>query len=460
MIPFSILTNRNILSEVALKKILILSLFIIISSDLFPQPKTPDWVSTATIYEVNIRQYTPEGTFAAFQKHLPRLKDLGVDILWLMPINPIGEVNRKGKLGSYYSVKNYTEINPEFGNKNDFKNLVDEVHKHGMHIIIDWVANHTAWDNPWVKDFPEFYTKDSLGNFVPPIADWADVIDLNYDNKLLWNEMISALKYWVKKFNIDGYRCDVAGMVPTEFWNQVRTELEDIKPIFMLAEWETPDLHVKAFEMTYAWEIYRTMNELYKSEKSVSDLMKLILDDQTKFQNYAYRMQFTSNHDENTWNGTEFERLGEAAEMFAVFTYVIPGMPLIYNGQEAGFNKRLEFFEKDLIDWKESKFTQLYFQLNKLKETNKALLNKNFGSNIECLSLPENENIFILIRDNGEDEVIAVFNMSNKDFEFSINLNQANGYFNDFNDNSEIKFDGKLNLNVKAWSYKLFYKNE
>lgn len=459
MIPFFILTKRNIKIEVKLKNIIVFCLVGIISSTLFSQPKTPDWANTATIYEVNIRQYTPEGTFNAFQNHLPRLKELGVDILWLMPINPIGEVNRKGKLGSYYSVKNYTEINPEFGSKKDFKNLVDEAHKLGMYLIVDWVANHTAWDNPWVKAYPDFYTKDSVGNFVPPIADWADVIDLNYDNKQLWSEMTTALKYWVKEFNIDGYRCDVAGMVPIEFWNQVRYELDNIKPVFMLAEWETPELHEKAFEMTYAWETHRMMNDIYKGSKTANDFKKLILSDQIKFQDYAFRMQFTSNHDENTWNGTEFERLGEAVEMFAVLTYVIPGMPLIYNGQEVGLNRRLEFFEKDLIDWKESKFTHLYSQLNQLKKTNKALLNKNFGSNIDYISLPDNKNIFGLIRENGEDMVIAIFNMSQNDVEINVNLNEINGLYTDFINNSQIEIKGMLTTNLKAWSYRLFYKN-
>jgi len=310
-----------------------------------------------------------------------------------------------------------------------------------------------------VEAYPDFYTKDSVGNFVPPIADWADVIDLNYDNKQLWSEMTNALKYWVKEFNIDGYRCDVAGMVPIEFWNQVRYELDNIKPVFMLAEWETPELHEKAFEMTYAWETHRMMNDIYKGSKTANDFKKLILSDQIKFQDYAFRMQFTSNHDENTWNGTEFERLGEAVEMFAVLTYVIPGMPLIYNGQEVGLNRRLEFFEKDLIDWKESKFTHLYSQLNQLKKTNKALLNKNFGSNIDYISLPDNKNIFGLIRENGEDMVIAIFNMSQNDVEINVNLNEINGLYTDFINNSQIEIKGMLTTNLQAWSYRLFYKN-
>jgi glycosidase len=426
---------------------------------LFPQPKTPDWASTATIYEVNIRQYTPEGTFAAFQKHVPRLKELGVDILWLMPINPIGELNRKGKLGSYYSVKDYKEINPEFGNKNDFKNLVDEVHKQGMYLIVDWVANHTAWDHPWVKEHPDFYTKDSLGNFIPPVADWADVIDLNFDNKEMRNEMTSAMKYWVKEFNIDGYRCDVAGMIPTEFWNKVRVELDNIKPVFMLAEWDTPDLHEKAFEMTYGWDIHRMMNKVYKGEKSASDLKKLVLDDQKKFQDYAYRMQFTSNHDENTWNGSEFERLGDAAEMFAVFTYVIPGMPLIYNGQEAGFNKRLDFFEKDLIDWKESDFTKFYSKLNIIKEENKAIWNGLNGGSIDFIENSKDENGIVILRNNLDNKLLAIFNINSQEKSIKIESEKIVGNYIDFENNKSISITNKLELVLKPWSYKLFFKN-
>lgn len=433
--------------------LLIMILFI----DLNAQLKTPDWAKNATIYEVNVRQYTPEGTFAAFQKHLPRLKELGVDILWLMPINPIGEKNRKGTLGSYYSVKDYKDINPEFGNKNDFKNLVDEIHKLGMYVIVDWVANHTAWDHDWVINHPEYYTKDSLGNFIPPVADWADVVDLNYDNTDLRKEMIDALCYWVKDFNIDGYRCDVAGMIPTEFWNNAREELDKIKPVFMLAEWETPDLHEKAFEMTYAWDIHKLLNSIYKGEKSPEDLKDLIVNDKRKFQDYAYRMLFTSNHDENTWNGTEFERLGEAAEMFAALTYVIPGMPLIYNGQEAGFNKRLEFFEKDEIKWSENKFSELYKKLNQLKKSNKALANGKYGGKLDFVNFPDNSKLMCLIRTKEENKVIGLFNMSNQEVKINIDNENLKGKFKIFGIGTNIEIKDRLSLVILPWSYKIFF---
>ena len=214
-------------------KIIILSILAFISINIFGQSKPtlahPEWSKKSVIYEVNVRQYTPEGTFAAFEKHLPELKALGVDILWLMPINPIGKLNRKGFLGSYYSVSDYKAVNPEFGTLADFKRLVQKIHNMNMHIIIDWVANHTAWDNVWLKDHRDFFTKDSYGNLVAPVADWADVVDLNYDNKELWNYMIDAMAYWIKECDIDGFRCDVAAMIPTEFWLEAYPRLSKIK---------------------------------------------------------------------------------------------------------------------------------------------------------------------------------------------------------------------------------------
>lgn len=440
-----------------MKRYLILFLlFVLPSQQSFSQPVAPDWAKNSTIYEVNIRQFSKEGTFKSFQQHLPRLKELGVDILWLMPINPIGKLNRKGTLGSYYSVKDYVDVNPEFGTKEDFKTLVDEIHNQGMHVIIDWVANHTAWDNKWVKTNPEFYTKDSSGNFVPPVPDWSDVIDLNYDNKELWKEMISALKYWVSEFDIDGYRCDVAGMVPIEFWNEVRTELDKIKPVFMLAEWDTPEMHKFAFDMTYDWDLHKIFNGVYAKERNSSDIIKHILNDQKKYPDYAYRMQFTSNHDENSWNGTEYERLGKAAEVFAVLTYVIPGMPLIYNGQEIGFNKRLEFFEKDSIIWKENKFEKLYKNLNELKERNNALWAGIESGSIDFIN--NNNDILIIRRSKENKEVIGFFNLTEKETEANTRLEKASGVYIGFNNDQQIELNGNFQLKLKPWSYIIFYK--
>ncbi|MEJ2506641.1 MAG: alpha-amylase family glycosyl hydrolase, partial [Ignavibacteriaceae bacterium] len=295
----------------------------------------PEWSYNKTIYEVNIRQYSKEGDFNGFEKHLPELKDLGVGILWFMPINPIGIKNRKGTLGSYYSVKDYKAVNPEFGTIAEFKLLVKHIHRMGMYVIIDWVANHTAWDNHWITEHPDFYTTDSTGNIISPNPDWTDVADLNYNNPALRDSMIEALKFWVQECDIDGYRCDVAGMIPIDFWVDARTELEKIKPVFMLAEWETPEMS-KAFDMTYDWKTYDTMNEVVKGTKNATDLYNCIKNNEENYPPNAFRMEFTTNHDKNSWDGTVFERLGDAAEEFAVYTFMIPGMPLIYTGQEAG----------------------------------------------------------------------------------------------------------------------------
>lgn len=258
----------------SIAKILLLSLIVITSSCLkksddkptddsryqpkeFVELKHPDWSKNATIYEANIRQFTPEGTFKAFESHLPRLKKMGIDIIWLMPINPIGVEKRKGTLGSEYSVKDYYGINPEFGTKEDFKHLVDKIHSMGMHVIVDWVANHSAWDNQLSKDHPDWYTKTEEGNFQPtPWYDWDDVIDFDYDKPGIRKYMTQALVYWVKDFNIDGYRCDTAGFLPTDFWDNARAEMDAVKPVFMLAEWESRDLHKKAFDMTYSWTLF------------------------------------------------------------------------------------------------------------------------------------------------------------------------------------------------------------
>jgi glycosidase len=310
-----------------------------------------EWSKNSNIYEVNIRQYTPEGTFAAFENHMPRLKEMGVDILWLMPIHPISEKNRKGTMGSYYAVADYQKTNPEFGTLNDLKHLVSTAHEMGMKVIIDWVANHTGWDNWLISEHADWYTSDSTGNIICPLnTDWSDVADLNYDVPEMREYMIQSLEYWVKEANIDGYRCDVAGMVPIDFWVDARTRLDAIKPLFMLAEHEGKEV-LEAFDMIYAWEFHHIMNGIAKGEKTISDIDAYYAKIDTIFDVEDYLMTFTSNHDENSWNGTAFERMGDAVECMAVFSATVPGMPLIYSGQEDELNKRLKFFEKDVIEW-------------------------------------------------------------------------------------------------------------
>ena len=417
----------------------------------------PEWSYDKAIYEVNIRQYTPEGNFKSFEKHLPQLNELGADILWLMPIHPIGEKNRKGALGSYYSVKDYKAVNPEFGTIEDFKELVQIAHKMGMYVIIDWVANHSAWDNSWIVDNPEYYTTDSLGHIIPPNPDWTDVADLNYDNKELWIDMIDALKFWVEECDIDGYRCDVAGMVPIEFWIEARIELEKIKPVFMLAEWDTPEVHL-AFDMTYDWNTHKIMNGIVKKEKRVSDLINQIQKNENDFPKNAFRMEFTSNHDENSWNGTEYERLGDGAETFAVLTCIIPDMPLVYTGQEAGNEKRLSFFDKDTVGWKDHELFHIYSKLFDLKKNNQALFNGNHGGKIIFLECPDNSNIFAFTRSANDDKVLAIFNLSNQEQKFEITGETLQGSYLDYFTNNSQSFGNRKSMSLNAWEYRIYIK--
>ena len=372
----------------------------------------PEKAKDMIIYEVNIRQYTPEGTFNAFASHLPRLKDLGVDILWIMPIQPIGEKNRKGGLGSYYSIRDYTAINPEFGTLDDFKSLVNEAHSQGMIVILDWVANHTSFDHPWTE-IEGYHNTDSLGNVTwPEGTDWTDVADLNYDSKYMQDDMIASLRYWVNETDIDGYRCDVAGFVPMDFWSRAKDSLDVDKDLFMLAEWDEPNMH-EVFHMTYGWGLHHHMNEVAKGEKNADSLMSFIQNDLARYPNDAIRMNFTTNHDENSWNGTVFERFGEGHKAWAVFAFTIQGMPLIYSGQEAGLDKRLAFFEKDSIDWSEVKYREFYKKLTNIKHSNPALGNGEFGGRPEFIATG-NPMVIAYKRAKNDNEVTVVINLSNE----------------------------------------------
>ncbi len=448
--------NKNFISLVVL-------LFILsTSSTLFAQKTTtvkhPDWSKNASIYEVNIRQFTPAGTFKAFQKHLPEIKKLGIDILWLMPINPIGKLNRKGSLGSYYSISDYNAVNPEFGTLQDLKNLVNEAHKMGMKVIIDWVANHTSWDNVWTKTHPEYYLKDKNGNFKVPEKDWTDVIGLNYNNPKLWIAMENAMEYWVKECDIDGFRCDVAAKVQIAFWDFARMELEKIKPVFMLAEAEGPKYHKNAFDMTYAWEFYDIMKKIYAGKMTVNNIDKYYQKEDSLYNPDAYRMMFTSNHDENSWDGSVFERYDKAAKTFAVLCGVVKGMPLVYSGQEAGMHKRLRFFDKDTINWKKSDFRELYTKLIHLKLKNKALWNGIAGGEMNRLNTNDDTNIFAIERGKDGNKIVAVFNLSTNEREVKLNSDKLVGEFTNLFDGTKVKLQKENSFKLKPWGYLVYYR--
>jgi 1,4-alpha-glucan branching enzyme len=377
----------------------------------------------------------------------------------LMPINPIGELNRKGSLGSYYSIKDYTAVNPEFGTLDDFKHLVDEIHKAGLYVIIDWVANHSAFDNAWVSQHPGWYTRDDKGKIIPPVADWSDVADLNYDDVSFRNEMLNAMKFWVAEAKIDGYRCDVAMMVPIDFWRNTVAELQKIKPdVFMLAEAEGREFHANGFDMTYAWNMHSKMNQIAQGKSKPTVIDSLIQAELGAYPKDAYRMQFTSNHDENSWNGTEFERMGNAAQIFAVLSATIPGMLLIYSGQEVGLSKRLRFFDKDTIQWNDDhSYTEFYEKLIEMKKDNPALWNGNYGGSYREIN-DLNEKVFCFAREKNNDKMIIILNLSDEKQHTTI-TGEAGKYKNAFT-GENMKMKESTAFDLEGWSYVLLYKRE
>src|SRR5699024_10063945 len=411
----------------------------------------------ANVYEVNIRQYTPEGTFKAFQKHLPRLDSMGVEILWLMPIHPIGKKRRKGKLGSYYSIRNYKAINPDFGTEQDFKQLVDAVHERGMKLIIDWVPNHTAWDHPWVQEHSEFYAKDSTGAITYE-ADWTDIALLNYDNKELWPEMIDAMKYWVREADIDGFRVDhAAHEIPMAFWEQAIPEVNSLKKkLFWLAEWNDPKLH-PLFDASYTWDYFHLATSIAKGAEPVDAITEYMQKEDSLYPKSAYRMYFTTNHDENSWKGTDEELYGDNFENFAIMAATIDGIPLIYSGQETGLDQRLEFFKKDTIDWDGYEYESFYATLLKLKKNNKALWNGQYGGDFEALQT-NGDNVYAYRRIKGGDEILIVLNFSDESQSVEVTgfENQAD-YRNVFEPGETVTIPGK-NLMLGAHRYLVFEK--
>ena len=377
-----------------MKKILILCLAALSLAACKKTPSVhPDWTYNSVMYEVNIRQFSPEGTFAGVEEQLPRLKDLGVDILWLMPMYEIGTEGRKGTLGSYYAISDYKKVNPEFGTMEDFEHLLAKAHELGFKVILDWVANQTAPDNVWMNEKPaDFYERDSLGNAIWEY-DWTDTRSLNYANEEVWWAQDDAMRFWLEK-GVDGFRCDAAGEVPAEFWKGILPKMnKDYPDIYLLAEAERDNLAdaSETFDANYAWELHHLLNSLAQGRKTVADLKDYIARDAARFPKEAFRLTFTSNHDENSWSGTEFEREGDAANACAVLCFTLPGsQPLVYTGQEIGLSRRLAFFEKDPItDWYPNEYTTFWKKLIELKHGNPALAAGEKGGPIEYIDAPD-----------------------------------------------------------------------
>ena len=420
-----------------MKKTLLLFLLFFISCN--DQKELPtnfniNEIKDGVIYEANIRQYSESGKFQDFTKDIYKLKDLGVKIIWLMPIHPISKTNRKGTLGSYYSISDYKAVNPEFGNKDDLDELIKEAHKHGILVILDWVANHTGWDHKWIENKPDYYTKNENGEITDPINPstgeswgWTDVADLNFDNMEMQNEMIEAMEYWVKEHEIDGYRLDAAHSCPASFWKKSIERLKKIKNVLMLAEsdgYHTGGFElIELFDMSYNWSGHHVLNRIYKKENNSEDLKININRNLNDYSSKHVLMNFTSNHDENTWAGTVFDRYGDGAKTFAALTYFLPGIPLIYNGQEYGLNKRLEFFEKDFITKKQTDFYEFYSNLNSLKKENN-LLDIDSEIKFEIIET-NNKNLICYKRTKNNDSMYFVANLSEKSQEINTDFSET-----------------------------------
>ncbi len=414
----------------------------------------PGWSYRSVIYEMNVRQYTPEGTLRAAMRELPRLQKLGIDVVWLMPIYPIGVLERKGTLGSYYAISDYTAVNPEFGTMEDFDRFLAEAHRLGLRVILDWVANHTSPDARWIREQPaDWYVRDSLGRTIVQY-DWTDIAKLNYDNADMRAAMEQAMRFWLDR-GIDGFRCDMACEVPIDFWRTTLTALRrDYPGIYLLAEGEDPALHEEAFDASYAWELHHLMNAIARGEKSPAELQRQVEKEDSTTPPEAFRLMFTSNHDENSWAGTEFERMGPAARVMALLTFTLPkGQPLIYTGQEMGYDHRFAFFEKDPVaQWVENDLTGFYRQLIRLRHDHEALAAGERGGEtvwMEAGTLPEG--VVGFTRRKGADEVLVVANLSNREAVCDPALQEPRSEY----------FSGKRlapgeRITLPAWSWALF----
>lgn len=443
-------------------KFILLSLLLIIIPNSVSGQTHHDWSYNLSIYELNVRQYTNSGTFAEFETHLDRLKELGVGILWFMPIHPIGAQNRIGNLGSYYSVKDYYGINSEFGTLDNFKALVDSIHAKGMYVLMDWVGNHTSWDNSLTITHPEWYVKDGNGNFTPPPGtNWTDVIQLDYSEQELRDYMIEAMKFWITEVDVDGFRCDAVSFIPLDFWEEAIAELKNIKPeIFMLAEDDGTEYQTAGFDMSYGWGLYGfgegILVNIANGTNNANFINGYSTLENTNYSSSHYRMYFTSNHDENSWYGTVFELFGDAAEVFAVLTSTFRSMPLIYSGQEAGLDHRLLFFEKDEITWQPHPFAEMYKSLLHLKKENKALWNGNEGGQLQRVLTTNNPAIFAFVREKENYKVFGIFNLTDSVRTFTLQGNLYTGNYRNVFTNDSILFNENAEVTLPAWGYRVY----
>jgi alpha-amylase len=414
------------------------------------------WIAQGNIYEVNIRQYTPEGTFRAFAPHLQRLKDMGVQTLWFMPIQPISKKDRKGPMGSYYAIANYTAINPEFGTMEDWNALVKQAHDMGFKVIIDWVANHTGADHPWLTAHKDFYELDSATGQAKSPFDWTDVRKLNYKNPAVGDSMLAAMQFWVNESNIDGFRCDVAAEVPKEFWVKAIGELRKKKNLFMLAEADKGWLHEAGFDATYAWPQFHKMKEIAAGRRPAFALDSVNAMVDTSFPKKAMLMYFTSNHDENSWNKADWGTMpGASHAPFAVLTQTIArSVPLIYSGQEEPFLDSIRFFYKDTITFGKFERANFYKTLLNLRKNNEALA---ADASFKKLATSNDAAMYCFEREKGGKKVLVVLNLSATPQEFTWKTAPSQKEWNNvFNGVKEPVDKG---FGIEPWGYAIYTDN-
>lgn len=415
--------------------------------------QSPGFLRSSNIYEVNIRQYTTEGTFTAFSKHLPRLREMGVEILWLMPVHPIGRIKRKGTLGSYYSIRDFNAVNPEFGTGPDLQRLVENAHASGIKVILDWVANHASWDNVWTTDHPEYFSRNEDGSFISPDG-WDDVIQIDHKSLEQQTAMINTMAFWVSKYDMDGFRADLAHLTPLSFWINARTKLQEVKSdLIWLAETEDATYH-QAFDISFTWNWMHTTEKFIKENLPATILLNCI-QNQHEFPDEALRLFFTSNHDENSWNGTEYEKYKKYALALAVCSCTLPySIPLIYSGQEIPNNKRLKFFDKDTIEWKEDTLGEFYARLLYIRKHLDI-----FRRDAITTAYPDcGKRMFVYLQNTKSDQLFVVINFDEFPFDLKIDIQLLNGRYVDLFSNSIYELNGNIQITIPPAGYTVLYR--
>lgn len=425
--------------------------------------KNPEWSYSAVLYEMNIRQLTAEGTLRAATERLPFLRSVGVDAIWLMPIYPIGVEGRKGRLGSYYSIRDYKGVNPEFGTADDLHHFITTAHALGLKVLLDWVANHTARDARWITERPsEWYERDEAGVAKVP-WDWSDTAKLNYANHDVWRGQIEAMRYWIEEFGVDGFRCDMAMLVPIEFWQEASAELHRIKPdVFMLAEAEEDNLFDSAFNASYQWNIHHIMCDIAKGARRVWDLRNAIHSERAKYPREAIRMSFTSNHDENSWSGSHQARFGAALDVMTAMTFLMPStMPLIYTGQEVGYDHSFEFFERDAIPaecYVENRSTELYRRLSALKHRELALAAGERGGEVIEIENNAKDCMMTFVREVRGSRVVAIVNLSPYTIHADFRTGIYAGKYIDALSGERVVLEDHVERDIAPWQYQILVK--